>query len=52
MILKNKNFVSPLMTKKDVMMAIMFGKKTTGAKKAKPQVMKSYGKMSSKTKKM
>lgn len=38
--------------KTDVMMAVMFGKKTPSTKKAKPQAMKSYGKMSSKTKKM
>jgi hypothetical protein len=38
--------------KADVVMAMMFGKKTPMSKKAKPQVMKSYGKMSSKTKKM
>ena len=38
--------------KADVVMAMIFGKKTPMSKKAKPQVMKSYGKMSSKTKKM
>lgn len=38
--------------KVDVVMAMMFGKKKPMSKKAKPQVMKSYGKMSSKTKKM
>lgn len=38
--------------KMDVVMAMVYGKKTPGTKKAKPQVMKSYGKMSSKTKKM
>lgn len=38
--------------KTDVVMAMMFGKKTPMSKKAKPQEMKSYGKMNSKNKKM